>query len=211
MFSNKITQEINKNKYITIKKILYLSNNFSFFLLLFIATFLTSIPSPAWGFGFSTLPAGIISFVIAIQILIGLDHVYLPAFFQNMKLTSSFFKTIEKYTYYFKKNNKTKFVNNNIETKIFDNYIFNRISAIFVLFCSILMMIPIMLTNWMPSVCVSFISISHLFKNFKLLILCYLVTALVIIGYIYLFYLIYYYGTSYGEQFIDYIKNFLKI
>ena len=193
MFSKQLKQHINTNKNITIRELLDLLGANSFFYFLFILTFFTSIPSPSWGLGTSTVPGGLLTIIISLQILLGFKHIYLPEFIQKRKIKTKFLKIAEKYGDKLKSNNQSNL-------NFFKNVILEKISAIFTFFCGILMMVPLILTNWAPSFAVTFISISHIFKNKWLLILCYILTSIMIVGYIYFFKLIIYFAKKFLKK-----------
>lgn len=193
MFSKQIKQQINTNKNITIRELLDLLGANSFFYFLFIITFLTSIPSPSWGLGTSTVPGGLLAIIISFQILLGFKHIYLPEFLQKRTIKTNFLKTVEKYGDKLKSNNKS-------DVHFFKNIILEKISAILIFFCAILMIIPLILTNWAPSFAVTFISISHIFKNKWLLILCYILTSIMIVAYVYFFKFIIYFAKKFLKK-----------
>lgn len=194
MFSKKLNQYINNNNTISIDKLSSLLGSNSFFYLLFIVTFLTSIPSPIWALGTSTVPSGILTLLISSQMILGRKHIYLPAFLKKKNIKTKTIKTMEKYLSKLKtKSNSSKF--------FFENIILEKISAILIFFCGILMAMPIILTNWAPSFAVTFISISHILKNKFLLFLCYVLTLLMLFGYIYFFKIIIKYAKKFFRKF----------
>ena len=73
------------NKYLTIGNIIKSFEKDSFFIILFFSTFITSIPSPSYGFGTSTMIGGLISLLVAIQLLFNLKKLYLPEFILKKK------------------------------------------------------------------------------------------------------------------------------
>ena len=185
LFSKKLYKEINKGKTISIEKILELLDSTSFFYFLFIITFFTSIPAPSWGLGGSTIPGGILSFVISIQLILGYKTIYLPSYLRKKTVKTSYIKKIDEYLTRFnlKKNKKSLFLTETIE----------KISGFFILCNSLLMMIPIIFTNWGPSFSISIISLSHILKNKWFLVLSYVLTVVMFILYIYFFKFIIYY------------------
>ena len=120
-------------------------------------TFFTSIPSPSWGLGTSTVPGGLLTIIISLQILLGFKHIYLPEFLQKRKIKTKYLKIAEKYGDKLKSNNQSNL-------NFFKNVILEKISAIFIFFCGILMTVHLIFTNWAPSFAVTFISISHILK-----------------------------------------------
>ena len=150
-------KDINGREYITLQKLLDLVGSSSFYYLLFVITFITSIPSPSWGFGSSTIPGGILVLIISIQILLDFDHVYLPKYFKTFKIKTKYLKKIKKYI------NGVK--NTSQDAVFFEQKLIHRISALMMIPCSILMMFPLVLTNWAPSFGVTMLSLSHILKN----------------------------------------------
>lgn len=186
IFSKKLRKEIKKEKKISIKKILHLLDNKSFFYFLFIITFFTSIPAPSWGLGSSTLPGGFLSFIISIQILLGYKNIYLPSYLNKKTVKISYIKKIDDYL------NKVN-LKKNKNPLFFSNTVIKNTSAFFILCNSLLMMIPIIFTNWGPSFSVSVISLSHILQKKWLLVLSYILTIVMFILYIYFFKFIVYY------------------
>ena len=92
------------NKYLTIGNIIKSFEKDSFFIILFFSTFITSIPSPSYGFGTSTMLGGIISLLVSIQLLFNFKKLYLPKFILKKKIK---LKKIKK---------KEKIINNILDT-----------------------------------------------------------------------------------------------
>jgi hypothetical protein len=178
------TNKSNNNENIKIKNVMKQLKYNSFYYLLLVVTFLTSIPTPALGLGTSTVPFGIICVFVSIQMILGFKHIYLPEFLLNIKIKKS---TIEKITSYITRMKKV----NKVEDHFFNLKIINTISGLIILFNGILMTIPIVFTNWHPSISTSIISLSHIIKNKKLLILFYFLSIFMFIGYAIFFYFIY--------------------
>lgn len=135
-----------------------------FFALLFIISFPTSIPTPAYGLGSSTMIGGFLSIILSIQLILGLDKPYFPEFIRKLKVDVSYLrgdmylkfdkilreiesKSIPRYTFLF-------------------NFISLRLIALFIIIPSgILMMIPLVFTNLLPSMIVTFVSLSYLIQD----------------------------------------------
>ena len=179
-----ITNKSKNNENIKIKDVMKQLKYNSFYYLLLVVTFLTSIPTPALGLGTSTVPFGIICVFVSIQMILGFKHIYLPEFLLNIKIKKS---TIEKITSYITRMRKV----NKVENNFFNLKTINTISGLIILFNGILMSIPIVFTNWHPSISTSMISLSHIIKNKKLLILFYFLSIFMFIGYTIFFYFIY--------------------
>lgn len=178
-----MTSKSNTNKNtVKIRDILKNLQSDSFFYILFISTFITSIPSPALVFGSSTIMGGIISILLSIQIFLGLKHLYLPDFLLDFKIKKS---VIDKGNKYIKKFKTQK------DNTFFNSKIFNKISALIIFLNGILMCIPLIFTNWHPSLSTTIISLAHIIKNKHLLILFYFLSIFMFIGFILLFYIIF--------------------
>lgn len=164
-------REIKKNnKSIKIKDFIQTIGNEAFFHILFLSTILTSIPAPAWGFGTSTIPGGIITLILAIQIILDYQYVVLPDFIGNIEIKTKYFK--EKYL---KKMESLTNTLKNYSTKrfseIFNFNHSNKITGVVLILQAILMLIPIIFTNLFPSLIVTSISYSYLVKDGLLLII----------------------------------------
>lgn len=202
-----MTNKSNTNKNtIKIRDILKNLQSDSFFYILFISTFITSIPSPALVFGSSTIMGGIISILLSIQIFLGLKHLYLPDFLLDFKIKKSVIDKGNKYINKFKTQKDNTF---------FNSKIFNKISALIIFLNGILMCIPLIFTNWHPSLSTSIISLAHIIKNKHLLILFYFLSIFMFIGFTLLFYIIFKLIKQYSSDisFSQIIKdnNFLKL
>lgn len=185
--------EIKEKKTINVKELLKLLGKDSFFQIIFIVTLITSIPAPSWGFGFSTVPGGIITFIIAIQLILDYKYIKLPEFINKQEIDTSYFsgkyfKKFKKWVTYLKKQGNPRI------KKIFTNKNFNKISGICLIPPAILMIIPIIFTNLLPSMVVSGISLSYMLKDGVLFIICSILSFIVFIAYIFFFkYLIIYF------------------
>ena len=184
----KIKNIESKNKYVKIDNILNSLNSNSFFYVFLLSTFITSLPTPAWGFGSSTVPAGLICLFLSIQLFFNYKHIYLPKYLLDIKIKKSIFDKINSYI----KNKKTK------EYEEFSK-IFNKTSAIIIFLNSILMCIPIIFTNWLPSLSTTLISLAHILKNKKMLYLYYVLSIIMLIVYLIIFTL----GYKVGKNIID--------
>ena len=196
------TNKSNNNENIKIKNVMKQLKYNSFYYLLLVVTFLTSIPTPALGLGTSTVPFGIICVFVSIQMIFGFKHIYLPDFLLNVKIKKS---TIEKITSYLTRMKKV----NKVEDRFFNLKIINTISGLIILLNGILMTIPIIFTNWHPSISTSIISLSHIIKNKKLLILFYFLSIFMFVGYAIFFYFIYksIKNFSSNKNLLDIFKN----
>tara|TARA_B110001450_G_scaffold245802_1_gene259247 strand:+ start:3078 stop:3761 length:684 start_codon:yes stop_codon:yes gene_type:complete len=176
------------NKYLTIGNIIKSFEKDSFFIILFFSTFITSIPSPSYGFGTSTMIGGLISLLVAIQLLFNLKKLYLPEFILKKKIKLKKIKKKEKiinkildtFELLLKKNNESLLT-----------FFFVKISTLLIIFNSILMIFPLILTNWLPSTTITLLSISYLFKDGRFFLFSLFFSLFVSIAYITIFRLIF--------------------
>lgn len=185
--------EIKEKKTIKVKEILKLLGKESFFQILFITTLITSIPAPSWGFGLSTVPGGIITLIIAVQLILNYKYIVLPDFINEKEIDTSYFSG--KYF------NKFKIWVNFLKSKgkprlkkIFKSNNFNKIAGLSLLPPGILMIIPIIFTNLLPSIIVTGLSLSYILKDGILFFIFCLLSFIVFIAYVFFFkYLIMYF------------------
>ena len=176
------------NKYLTIGNIIKSFEKDSFFIILFFSTFITSIPSPSYGFGTSTMLGGIISLLVSIQLLFNFKKLYLPKFILKKKIKLKKIKKKEKiinkildtFELLLKKNNESLLT-----------FFFVKISTLLIIFNSILMILPLILTNWLPSTTITLLSISYLFKDGRFFLFSLFFSLFVSIAYITIFRLIF--------------------
>ena len=164
------------------------------FYILLISTFITSIPTPALGLGSSTIPGGMICLLLSIQIILGFKNIYLPDYLLNIKVKKSVMNRLTKYIRKIRQTRKP-------DNKFFNLKILNKLSGL-IIFCNgVLMCIPLVFTNWHPSISTSVISLAHIIKNKNLLILFYFLSVFMFIGYALLFYLIIKVVKQYSKNF----------
>ena len=199
-FRNKINRLLKKDKY-TIGDIIEYFKQDGIFAILFIITFPTSIPSPAYALGSSTLIGGFITLFLSLQILIGKQSVYLPEFILRKKINVSSFrkyyvhveKILLKMEILFKKRNNTIF-----------NYIFLKLAAVLMILNAVLMIIPLIMTNWLPSTTITILSFSYLFKDGFMFLVSLLFSIGVIFFYCFAFNFIVTYIMKYKKQVYNY-------
>jgi len=147
-----------KKKY-TLQELLehFESNNIAVFLVL--VTFLTSITLVPWGGGIETTPSGCLSFILALEGLLGFKTVYIPSFFKDYIIDIGFIQ----------KSKKTKQTIQWIESHISHHrfqWAFNglneKIMYLLVLANSILMILPVIFTHLIPSLSITFLSLAWL-------------------------------------------------
>lgn len=184
--------EINEKKTIKVKKLLELLGKESFFQILFVVTLITSIPAPSWGFGTSTIPGGILTLIIAVQLILDYKYIRVPDFIGEKDLDTSYFsgkyfKKIKESAIYLKTLGKPRLKN------IFNNPTFNKIAGISLILPAILMIVPIIFTNMLPSMIVTGISLAYILKDGLLFFIFCLLSFIVFVAYIFFFkYLIIY-------------------
>lgn len=203
---NKLIKNNEKNSY-SIKEIIKYFEKDSVFAILFIFTFPTSIPSPAYAFGSSTMIGGFITCFLSIQLFLGYNKIYMPEFIlkKRIKITSSFRKRYYK-RFDWVLSNIEWFFNKN--RPYFFNFVFLKISALLMFLNSILMMLPLILTNWLPSTAVTLMSFSYLFKDGFMFFISLLFAAFVIIFYLYAFNFIISYIIKNNDRFIKLLKKY---
>lgn len=147
---------------------------FYFFIFLFslIITFPIPIP-PGFHFIFE-VPV----FMFAIQMLFKKQQPWLPKFIANKKLSPKICNTIlsmsEKYLPRFEKHIKNRF-----SMLVQDKY--NTVSMLVILACTIAVIVPLPLTNWIPSIAITIISLGYLCSDGLIILIGYVV-ALIGIG-----------------------------
>jgi len=204
-FRNKINNILKRKKNrFTVREIIDYFKQDGIFAILFIITLPTSIPTPAHAFGSSTMIGGVITLLLSFQLLLGYDTAYLPEFILKKKVNISSFRKIYrsridkfliKMENIFKKRNKNAFCS-----------IMLKFSALVMMFNSILMFIPLIMTNWLPSTTVTFISFSYLFNDGFMF-----VTSLLLSTLIFLFYIVaFVYIFSYVKKNKKNVYKFLK-
>jgi hypothetical protein len=209
-FRNKINILLKRNKKsFTVKEIIEYFNQDGIFAILFIITLPTSIPSPAYALGSSTIIGGFITLLLSFQLLLGYDTAYLPEFILKKKFNISSFRKIYhtridfillKMEKIFKKRNKNAF-----------GYLLLKLSALLMILNSFLMMIPLIMTNWLPSTTVTFLSFSYLFKDGFMFVVSLFFALSVIIFYCFAFNFIISYLIVYKHHFLKKIDDWKKL
>jgi len=151
-----------QNKY-SIKQLIEFFGTDSHWAIIFILNLPLSIPGPPYAAGFSTLPSGIVTLLLVYQILLGYKKIYLPEFVEKKIIDISIVKTEE----YLKFDKAFNWVEKRLKKRqigVF-NPLFEKILAISVIPNALLMMLPIVLTNWLPCLAITLISFIYLFKD----------------------------------------------
>ena len=170
----------------TIQEIIDYFDKDSIFALLFLITLPTSIPAPPQAFGAETVFGGSFTVLLCIQLIMGFNKPILPNFitikkinlgrFKNNKYYKKADKLLLKLESYFKKR----------YTFVFQNIIIKIIAAIMII-PGVLMIIPLVFTNLFPSISITLISFSFLFKDGLMLIITTFLTCLVALFYLIFF------------------------
>lgn len=173
-----------KSKY-TIGELLDYFGGDSTIAFMFCVTLITSLPLPPWGGGFETIPGGFFCIALSLQGFLGIKNAYAPGFIrkqivdieivQKSKYTPQFFQLVYEYV---KPNNKKWIMNSVTE----------RIMYIFIILCSLLMLVPIIFTNGPPSQCITMLCLTWLLYDGFLFGLMLLVTMTVLLLYVFLFF-----------------------
>jgi hypothetical protein len=160
MFLQKLRDLVNgdRDKY-TLQELLDHFGSSSIVVALVLVTFITSIPLPPWGGGFETIPGGIISLILAIQGLIGVDKLYLPGFISSIMIDVSIIKNSEYMQKMF------DWLEENIEPDRYEwalNLFTEKLMYILIIPNALLMILPIIFTNGPPSQCITLMTLSWL-------------------------------------------------
>lgn len=143
-------------------------------------TIITSIPLPPWGGGFESIPSGILSIFFSIQGLINREYLYLP---ESISTYTINVKTVSESEYIDK---MFDFIDRYIVER--NLYVFNGFTKVLfyllVILNSLLMIIPIVFTNVLPSLCITIMSLLWLLGDGL-----YFILSLGISVFVFLFYL----------------------
>ena len=173
-----------KNSY-TIEELVQFLGTDSKMIILFLFTFIPRLPSPPWGFGFETIPGGVFSLIVSIIGLFGipLDKLmkYLPTSIRNISLDVHILKQNRMMAGYYINKIKSVFRD---RMKFIVNPVTEKLIYLLVIPFAILMMIPLILTNWFPSLSITFLSLSWLLNDGFFLIISIIVGALILLFYV---------------------------
>lgn len=141
---------------------------FYFFIFLFSLTITFPIPiPPGFHFIFET-PV----FMFAIQMLFKKEQPWLPKFVTKRKLSKKLCKSIlkmgDKYLPRFEKH-----IKNRLTVLVQEKY--NTLSMLVILICTIAIILPLPLTNWIPSIAITVISLGHLCSDGLIILIGYFV------------------------------------
>ncbi len=180
-----------QNKY-SVKQLIDYFGSDSHWAVIFIINLPMAIPAPPYAAGFSTVPTGTLTLILSIQILLGYKKVELPTTLEKKNIDISLLKS-ENYK---KVNDALIWLEKYLKkrkTDIFSPF-FEKILAVTIIPPSLLMMLPIIFTNWLPCVTVTLISFVYLFKDGLSIFIAVVFTWLITLFYIVLF-------TMFGSMF----------
>ena len=151
-----------QNKY-SIKQLIDYFGSDSHWAVIFIINLPMAIPAPPYAAGFSTVPTGTLTLALSIQILLGYKKIELPTTLEKKIINISLLKS-ENYK---KVDNALVWLEKYLKKRKTDvfNVVFDKILAVTIIPPSLLMMLPIIFTNWLPCVVVTLISFVYLFKD----------------------------------------------
>jgi len=172
-----------KKKY-TLQELLdhFKSNSIAVFLVL--ATFITSIPLPPWGGGFETMPGGFLCLLLALEGLLGLKTVYIPAIFRDISIDISFIQN-SKIT-----KQSIEWVENHIVPNRHSwalNILNEKIMYLLVIPNALLMILPIIFTNGPPSQTITLMALAWLVADGLFFFIMLFVSFFIVVMYIVLF------------------------
>ena len=175
----------------TVQELLDFFEEDGIFTLIFLISFPTSIPSPAWGLGFSTFIGGVIILILSVQLIFGFKTATLPAFITKQTIDVSFIQSDKFDKIYNFLLGLKEYTRSRLKWAL----VARPIIGAFLLPQAILMMIPIPFTNWIPSVVSTCVSFSYLFGDGLYLLIFLGVSVFTNIMYIYI---------------LIFVKNFVK-
>ena len=157
-----------------------------FFALFLIISFPTSIPSPSYGLGTSTMIGGFLCIFLSIQLILGFKKPYIPECIRNLNVDLSYLRG-DVYLRF------DRFLRE-IETtstpryEFLFNFISLRLIALFIIIPSgLLMIIPVIFTNLIPSMIITFVSLTYLIQDGLYLLLACSVSVSLILFYFFAF------------------------
>ena len=169
-----------KDEY-TIQELLEYFGESTIIIGILLVTIITSLPLPPWGGGFESIPSGFLCIFFSIQGLLNRKYLYLPEFISNYTINV---KTISESEYIDK---LFDFIDHYIVER--NLYVFNGFTKILfyclVILNSLLMIIPIIFTNVLPSLCITMMSLLWLLGDG-----IYFILSLGISVFVFLFYLL---------------------
>ena len=145
----------------TVQELLDFFEEDGIFTLIFLLSFPTSIPSPAWAMGFSTFMGGTIILILSLQLIFGFKKAVLPTFITKQTIDISFMQSDKFDKIYNFLLGLKEYTRSRLKWAL----VARPIIGAFLIPQAILMMIPIPFTNWIPSVVSTCVSFSYLFGD----------------------------------------------
>ena len=177
----KLIQDARIKEEYTIQELLEYFGESTIIIGILFVTIITSIPLPPWGGGFESIPSGILCIFFSIQGLINREYLYLP---ESISTYTINVKTVSESEYIDK---MFDFIDRYIVER--NLYVFNGFTKILfyclVILNSLLMIIPIIFTNVLPSLCITIMSLLWLLGDG-----IYFILSLGISVFVFLFYLL---------------------
>jgi hypothetical protein len=169
----------------TVKELLDYFGDDSIKVLMCLITFITSIPLPPWGGGFETVPGGVLCILLSLQGLVGMTQLYLPKFIRDYRIP---LRIVQESSY-------TKKTFDVLETWLTPNRyakVFHPITEkmlyLLIIANAILMMIPIIFTNALPSQSITVLTLAWLLSDGVVFSICFLLSILILIAYAFFFF-----------------------
>jgi hypothetical protein len=177
---------LNKPEY-TVTELTDHFKEYGIFTLIFIISFISLIPTPLGPiltpFGLSITSAIFAVFIglLSVQLLFRIKTPYLPEFIKNKKINVTFLKSKKamKYKSYLE---KIKVVFKSRISNLINPMSIIVTSLIFILL-SLIMMIPIVLTNFIPGLMITLVSLALLLNDGLLFIVCLIISVIIIVLY----------------------------
>lgn len=157
-----------------------------FFALFLIISFPTSIPSPSYGLGTSTMIGGFLCIFLSIQMILGFKKPYVPEYIRKINVDVSYlrgdtFLKIDKLLRRIETNSVSRF-------GFLFNFISLRLIALFIIIpAGILMLIPLIFTNLIPSMIITLVSLTYLIQDGLYLLLSCSISLFLIFFYFFAF------------------------
>jgi len=174
---------LNKPEY-TIKEMNDHFKEYGIFTIIFIISFISLIPTPLgpilspFGLSITSAIFAVFIFLLSVQLLFNKKTPYLPEFINKKKINVTFLKSKKaiKFKTYIE---KIKLIFKYRLTKIV-NPVSKIVTSIVFMMLTLIMMIPIVLTNFVPGLMISLVSLA-LLLNDGLLFLVFLILSIIII------------------------------
>ena len=201
-FRNKMNSLLNKANELTgkqeysIKEIVDHFGEDSIFALIFLITFPTSIPMPPTGLGIETVFGGTATLILSLHIIFDKKKISLPDFIMKKKINLAKIRNSRHYERADHAMMKIESLFKKRYTFIFHN-IFLKFIAVVMIFPAILMIIPVVFTNLLPSIAITLISFAFLLKDGLMMIVLLGLTILMSLTYAFFFKLIIKWGKAF--------------